>query len=166
MGRAFTLSQRVLHLWGGRVLSLWANIAHISTFVAPMFQTRSCVQYSLPVVYLTLWFGYESHWPRPPALHKSRMYRLSTFFILNNQSSEEAGMWSEGWDRLLLNNRWGYLFWEQLREASIIFFCSLLFILSRYGLLLLNYKWGYLFSECWKLNSFCYRHHTSRMVCA
>ena len=48
------------------------------------------------------------------------------FFILNNQSSEEAGMWSEGWDRLLLNNRWGYLFWEQLREASIIFFCSLL----------------------------------------
>ena len=89
----------------------------------------------------------------------------SNFFILNNQSSEEAGMWSEGWDRLLLNNRWGYLFWEQLREASIIFFCSLL--CSYY------HDTG---CCCWiineviysgnagSLNSFCYRHHTSRIV--
>ena len=94
---------------------LW--LINSNSFLRAIFPPR-CIS----DIMIWLWIALAS------SAGSSQEQNVSTFnfFILNNQSSEEAGMWSEGWDRLLLNNRWGYLFWEQLREASIIFFCSLL----------------------------------------
>ena len=34
---------------------------------------------------------YESHWPRPPALHTSRMYRLSTFLFWTIRAQKKQG---------------------------------------------------------------------------